>query len=292
MKLLGEYENGNYNVKIFDNGTKIRETTQDSFIATFPESIDINITDKCDNNCPFCYAGATIDGKHGDILNVNFINTLKPFTEIAINGNDLSHPDLITFLEKIKRQKVITNMTVNQTHFEKYYGLIFLLIKEKLIKGLGVSLNNPTKEFIKLISVMPNTVIHVVNGIVTLEQLQKLYDKNLKILILGYKKISRGKDYYLIEQTKVKYNQMILYKTIKDIIPYFQVISFDNLALKQLNVKRLMSKKQWNEFYMGNDGDFTMYIDIPKNYFAKSSVCDIQYDLLEDIQEMFNIIRG
>ena len=32
MKLLGEYENGNYNVKIYDDGTKIRETDESKLI--------------------------------------------------------------------------------------------------------------------------------------------------------------------------------------------------------------------------------------------------------------------
>lgn len=155
MKLLGEYINGNYTVKIFSDGTKIRKTKGDDFIPAFPESMDINITDRCDNNCPFCYAGATPDGKHGDILNAKFIDTLRPFTEVALNGNDLSHPDLIEFLEKLKEKQIIASMTVNQVHFERYYGLISLLIKSDLIKGLGVSLNNSTDNFVKLVSEFP-----------------------------------------------------------------------------------------------------------------------------------------
>ena len=106
MKLLGKYINGNYSVKIFSDGTKIRETEGDSFIPDFPESMDISITDRCDNNCAFCYAGATANGKHGDILGSKFIDTLRPFTEVALNGNDLSHPDLIEFLRKLKDKQI------------------------------------------------------------------------------------------------------------------------------------------------------------------------------------------
>ena len=45
MKLLGKYNNGNYTVSLFDDGTKIRETEADFFDAEFPENIDCKITD-------------------------------------------------------------------------------------------------------------------------------------------------------------------------------------------------------------------------------------------------------
>ena len=48
--LLSKYNNGNYTVEIYDNGTKIRETKEEDFIASFPENIDIKITNYCLNN--------------------------------------------------------------------------------------------------------------------------------------------------------------------------------------------------------------------------------------------------
>ena len=38
MNLLGEYTNGNYNVHIFDDGTKIRENDLDNLKPSFPEN--------------------------------------------------------------------------------------------------------------------------------------------------------------------------------------------------------------------------------------------------------------
>ena len=102
MKLLGAYKNGNYNVTIFDNGTKIRETKEDKFVSKFPECIDIKITNYCDRNCPYCHENSSTKGKHG-ILSRNFILTLKPYTELAIGGgNPLSHPNLIPFLKLLR----------------------------------------------------------------------------------------------------------------------------------------------------------------------------------------------
>jgi len=289
MKLLGEYINGNYTVKIFNDGTKIRETEGDDFIPSFPESMDISITDRCDNNCAFCYAGATKDGKHGDIMGAKFIDTLKPFTEVALNGNDISQPDLFGFLQKLKDKNIIASMTFNQVHFMRYKNTIKALVKDDLIKGLGISLIDPSNEFIAEVKKFPNAVIHIINGITTIEQVEKLYDNDLKVLILGYKEIGRGKDYYC---ELVEYNKDIFYDEIETIIQKFKVVSFDNLALAQLELKRVMSKEQWQEFYMGNDGSFTLYVDIPKGYFARSSVSTNKYSILDNIDEMFKIIQN
>ena len=51
-----------------------------------------------------------------------------------------------------------------------------------------------------------------------------------------------------------------------------------------------MSEEKWNEFYMGDDGKFTMYIDLVKKEFARSSISEKRYSLLENIEDMFKII--
>src|SRR5574344_512752 len=100
-ELLGHYVNGNYYVDIFTDGTKIRRNNLDNLTPSFAESCDVTITEKCNGRCPFCYAGCTEDGIHGDILNKKFIETLPPYTELAINVNDLTHPDLQEFLTRL-----------------------------------------------------------------------------------------------------------------------------------------------------------------------------------------------
>ena len=166
-KVVGKYINGTYSVTLLDDGTKIRMAPGDVFVPKFAENCDVKITDKCDGGCEFCYEGCTKDGKHGDILNAKFIDTLQPYTELALNGNDLSHPDLIPFLEKLKEKKVVANMTVNQRHFGKYYDFLRDLIDRKLIFGLGVSLVKARPTFIEQIKPISNAVIHFINGIVT-----------------------------------------------------------------------------------------------------------------------------
>ena len=293
MGLLGRYKNGNFVTTILSDGTKIRETKDDEFIPAFAENMDIKLTNKCNGGCAWCHEGSSINGKHGDILNEKFIDTLHPYQEIAIGGGDAtSHPDLIPFLQKLKEKKVIANMTVNQIHFEKKHELIKKLVDEKLIYGLGVSLVNPTKHFIELIKQYPNAVIHVINGVLKPSDIKALENNNLKMLILGYKHLRRGNEYFEEEQNDIETKQQWLYENLEDIIQKFKVVSFDNLAIEQLDVKRLLTQEEWDEFYMGDDGKVTYYVDMVERKFAQSSTAPFnkRYDLLDSVDDMFEII--
>lgn len=291
VRLLGKYRNGNYNVSIFSDGTKIRRTEEDLFIPAFAESCDVKITDKCDGGCPYCYEGCTPNGKHGDILNAKFLDTLHPFTELAINGNDLSHPDLVPFLKMMKEKQVIVNITLNQKHFEQNLDFIQNLAADWLIHGLGISLVEPTSELVNKISIFKNAVVHVINGIFSQNDMEMLADHDLKLLILGYKPLKRGADYLEHNSLAIVEKSMWLYENIDEIIKRFKAVSFDNLAIKQLDVKRIMSEEEWEEFYMGDDGSATFYIDLVENTFSKSSLCVDRYPILDSVDEMFEIIR-
>lgn len=288
------YKNGNYIVKInIENGTKIRETEENEFIPSFAENCDVKITDKCDGGCPFCYEGCTPNGRHGDILNYKFLNTLHPYTELAINGNDLSHPDLVQFMYKMKEKRIILNMTVNQIHFERHFDTIKEWINEGLIYGLGVSLKEPTDEFIRMITQFPNAVIHVINGVVSVRDLSYLAGHNLKILILGYKNLRRGVNYYeendeTVNAFQEDLNRYLFPEIIKN--GWFKVVSFDNLAIKQLHVQENMPEDQWEEFYMGDDGNYTFYIDMVDSTFGKNSLATERYSIMDSIDEMFQKI--
>ena len=293
MKLLGIYKNGNFTTKIFSDGTKVRETEDDEFNAAFAENMDIKISNYCDMGCKFCHEGSTRNGKHGDILNEKFIDTLHPYQEVALGGGDAtSHPDLIPFLQKLKDKKVIVNMTVNQKHFEQKQDLIKKLVDEKLIYGIGVSLVNPTDEFISLVKQYPNAVVHVINGVLRPSDVETLADNDLKMLILGYKHLRRGNEWYSEDHENIVTKQTWLKNNLADIISHFKVVSFDNLAIEQLNVQRLMSKEEWDEFYMGDDGTMTYYIDMVERKFARSSTADFdkRYDLMDSVDDMFRKI--
>ena len=294
MKILGSYKNNDYTCTMFSDGTKIRWNDKDSFNPIKPESIDLKITNQCDMACRFCHENSTPDGKHGDILNLPFIDTMFPYSEVAIGGgNVLTHPDLVPFLECLKERKIIASMTVNQVHFMSNIDFIKSLVDKKLIYGLGISLTAASDSFINAVKQFSNAVIHVINGIVRKDELEALAHNNLKILVLGYKEFRRGKDWYAYDGKSIDNLKSQFYNILPEIVNdgWFKCISFDNLAIKQLEPKRLMSEEDYKEFYMGDDGSFTMYVDAVNRQFAKSSVSTERYDLMDDIADMFKVVK-
>ena len=295
------YRNGNYLVMLDpDSGTKIRYNSGDKFVPEFPESMDICISKKCKVGCKFCHEQCTPNGKHADLMNLKFIDNLHPYTELALNGNDPLHPDLVPFLEKCKELKLVPSLTVNHYTFNKNIEFLKFLCDKKLIYGLGVSIDgiyDDSKEnvdnMISQFKMFPNLVLHVINGIISVEDLELLKGNDLKVLILGYKQFGRGVDFFGHNGLGVLCGQNDLYNKLPEIVDdeWFEVVSFDNLAIEQLDPKRLMSDEEWKKFYMGEDGNFTFYIDAVNKQFAKCSTSTKRYDLMDDVKTMFNVIR-
>lgn len=298
MNIIGEYRNGNYSVTLLSDGTKIRHNDLDYFEPEYPESIDLKITNKCYGNgngiCSFCHECSSPDGKRGDILNLPFLDTMPPYTEISIGGgNPLLHPDLVKFLKELRKRKLIANITVNQWTFMQSVTYLKNLTDAELIRGLGVSLTKPSDDFIKQINKFPNGVIHVINGVVSQEHIQKLANKGLKILILGYKEFGRGNEFYEGSKAEIDVLKYEFYKALPEIVEenWFECVSFDNLAIKQLDPKRLMSEDEWSRMYMGDDGQFTMYIDAVNREYAASSTSTERFPITDNIKDMFAHVK-
>ncbi len=290
--ILTTYTNGNYHVTLLNDGTKIRYNRLDNLTPAFAESIDCNITERCDGGCGYCYLGCNEDGKHAD-LNQSFFDTLHRGQELALNGNDLSHPQLKKFLIRMKNQGVICNLTVNQIHLIRCIDKIRELVNEELIYGLGVSLvNSADSRLYYYLKEFPNAVLHTIDGLLSSENIYNLSDKNIKLLILGYKVLGRGDDYYNKHHDEIENNIEWLKNNIMYLKNAFNVISFDNLAIEHLDLKNQVAEDIWKYSYMGDEGSYTFYIDAVNKKFALSSLSPIQYDLRDNVDEMFNYIRG
>lgn len=291
-KILGAYKNGNYHVVMFSDGTKIRANKLDNLTPAFPESIDMKICNRCDRGCPQCHECSTPDGALAN-LNAQFLDTLKPYTELAIGGgNPLAHHDLIPFLKRMKAQKVICNMTVHLDHFLGSYGVLKALTNEELIHGLGVSVDRALRPHeVEAIKEFPNTVVHLIAGIASKAVIESLANNDLKILILGYKTYGRGMNYEAVHNNDILLKLALMEAELPKMADKFKVISFDNLAIKQLNVKGIVGAAQWEKTYMGNDGQYTMYVDLVKNQYAISSTSERHPIVHDNIEDMFKSVR-
>ena len=211
------------------------------------------------------------------------------FVGFVQNGNLHSR----AFLKKCKKLQLIPSMTVNQVHFMKNKGFLKDLVEQGLIYGLGVSLVRVTNDFIDALKEFPNAVLHVINGMVNPLELEALSGEGLKILILGYKQFRRGEKLYQEQGEQIEETKSWLYEKLPQIINegWFEVVSFDNLAIKQLDAQRLMSNEDWEQFYMGDDGSATLFVDMVNREFAKSSTSTERYPLEDDIVTMFEKVR-
>lgn len=293
-KLIGQYRQGNSIVKLYENGTKVKETNDDEFSeATRPETMDVCISEFCEKGCEFCYANCTPNGKFADFSKYKrFLDSLPYLTEIAININSTPNPDLPDFLKRLKDKDVIVNATVNQKYFMENYNILRGMSAVDYIHGLGISLTNPNEEgFIEKVQKFPNAIIHVINGIITPEQIKTLSDKGLKLLILGYKQVGRGIDWYSKEAQIIKRRQEWLDRNLPLVVKHFEVVSFDNLAVEQLDTKRLVTEEEWDSRFLGADGTISFYVNLVQGYFAKNSLSDIHYEIgNKTVDECFKII--
>lgn len=287
------YSNGNYNVFInLLDGTKIRLNNEDKLVPEFAESIDLNITNKCNIGCPYCYQGCTKDGRHADLQTWDaFIDSLPKYTELAINGNDLDHPLLEGFLMELRKKEVIANITVHQDVFTDpvLAGKLDTWFRLRLINGVGVSVNKPTENLIRIIDFLKiNTlVLHVIAGVFDERQHNMLRGNNLKLLILGYKDMNRGYAYRINKKNCVTDNIAWLRNNIGNMINDYAAIGFDTLAVEQLGLNKE------SKYYMGDDGEYTFFVDLVSGEYAKSSTSIDRKKMMPGMtaQEMFQNIR-
>ena len=287
MEKLVSYDNGNVHIDLYNDGTLIRTFDETKpIIVDHPSSMDVKITNYCEpteNNpiCAYCHEKSNTKGAHGDINKLlDVISALPAGVELALGGgNPLSHPDLLYLLKTLKTCGYISNITINQKHINKYQDLIYKIITEELVHGIGISYSSVDylADIKPLLKISDNVVFHVIMGVNTVEDIETLYkfcqenNKECKVLVLGYKHYGMGINYYLKDKT-VEDNKDQWYIRLAS---YFKknrlTLSFDNLAIEQLKLKRYFTEDAWNTFYMGSDGVWTMYIDAVNQEYAKSS---------------------
>lgn len=274
-----QFKNGNGICEINKkDGTQITTVlTDEEFKAEFPLNCDMSISERCNMGCKFCYLECTPNGKEANIKKFiedknSFLYTLHPGTELAINGNEPLHEDLAELLFFCHSRDILANLTVNETTLLKNRFIIEMWLDQGLIHGIGVSPSMYSDIMIEWCKNHSTSVIHTIAGITTSEQYEQLKDQGLKILILGYKEFGRGVDYNLFSGDMVIKNIDWLKENILNLTEHFEVTSFDNLAIEQLDIKNKLDEKTWSSFYRGDEGSHTMYIDLVNETFAKNSI--------------------
>ena len=132
----------------------------------------------------------------------------------------------------------------------------------------------------------------------SVDNLIRLSNKGYNLLILGYKTHGRGVKFAALDKDdhdKIQYNIKNLSVNLSYFLrtERFKTVSFDNLALKQLHVEDNLDEWTWNEVFMGEDGEFTYFVDLVNMKFAKNSTSNRLFDIDgKDSKQMFDIIRS
>ena len=285
------YRNGNTLVAICADGTKFRYTPDyESPTPNYPESTDLKITEYCEEGCPMCHENAGIKGRHAD-LNHPLLDSIPSYTELAIGGgNPMAHPDLYGFLQKMREHRVICNLTVHYNEFMKSFNTLLGWQKDGLIHGVGVSVNHQLADIYTL-EVFPHLVVHTIAGVTDEETYRSIAERDLKILILGYKDRGRGIQYHK-QNKNVERKIRWLADHILSFPDYFRSISFDDLAIRQLDIRKKITETAWNHLYMGRDGQYSMYVNLVRGEYAASSVSERKAIFSDDIRDLFASLKN
>ena len=292
--LLGTYVNGNTIVAMYDDGTKVRYTKDgESPAPEYPESMDLKITNCCDLGCPMCAEQSSPDGSHAP-LDIPLIKSIHPHTELAIGGgNPLSHPQLSAFLHYMDFRNVICNLTVNAVHFMDNIARLKELCDRKLIHGLGISVPTAVPDgLIPALTDFPNAVVHTIAGVTPWAVYEALADHDLNLLILGFKAKGNGWSYFNNDALRVVQSACDLRHNLLNLRHRFKAVAFDNLAVTQLALRDLLSPDEFDELYMGDDGEFTMYIDLVTGRYGKSSTHELTKIDADTVSELFQKLKA
>ena len=300
-KMLAHYKNGNAEVVLFEDGTRIIQSDDDKLNLERPLNIDCKLSNKCSVGCAQCHEDSVPNGDYAELSDLQFFRTMQEGAEIAVAGGSLTeYPYMRQALELAHECKLITNCTFHCSEVMNKFNKIKALQDEGLIYGIGVSVSVVpqliNKKLCDKINQLDNVVLQVINGLFTQEHLDRIvkYVKNPKILILGYKDVRRGKMYHKAENKEIVRNQNWLFKNLESMQKNKRIkcISFDNLAIEQLQPQRLIYQDKWDELFQGEDGTSTMYVDAVKKEFVVSSACMNRHPMTDDIKDMFEVVKG
>lgn len=293
-QVLSKHVNGNALVTIWEDGTRtivIDGESTDMRLAT-PLNVDVRISTTCsfgsDENgvpssvCSFCHESASQRGANANLeATASVLCELPRGTEIALGLNHWGNDGLFPFLSTLRDHGLIVNVTVNSHHLARDWYNLRSAIKADLVKGIGVSYRPDMSKACwsalnDLLCATPNVVLHVIAGIDSVDPILALDHFGVnKILVLGEKHVGFNANKVIPIRDSAEpapVNRSTTYEWVTrlhEVLAKFDIVSFDNLAVEQINVRRFFKDKaQWKTFYQG---EHSVYIDAVAQIIKRSS---------------------
>lgn len=278
------YDNGSWVVFTSDgdNPQKIRWSfnpeAKDVQKSSFPELVDIKISDYCPYGCAYCYQGSTKQGKHASLEDIERIATelsIMGCFEVALGGGEPTlHPDFKEILELFYNKGIVANFTTrNVTSLLAEDSVL----KEPFFKGhvaISVETGVGAESIMKKVREahgwdgMKRIVFHYVMGSTPLEEMAKII-RTGKTTLLGYKTTGFGSNFKPHDYSNWRNVLDDLLKSEHRV----HEIGIDTALAVQSDMSGIPP-----HLYYTEEGRFSFYIDAVKNTFAPSSFCPPEKD--------------
>jgi len=279
--------------------------------STYPELIDIKITDFCTKRCNYCYQDSNLSGLHAKIDYGIYmaLKDMKVF-EVALGGGEpTDHPEIVSILNNFRQCGIVPNFST-----KKLDWLNNPKVSHDILRNVG-SFAYSTQDIdeLKLFSSMCEfhnlsgrysikPTVHYTMGIAPewsfksfLETANKL---NVHVVLLGFKSVGRGQSF----RSGFRYTP---YEYWLDVVQELK----DSYRLPRLSIDTALAS-EYSEglqrmgvdqiMYHTEEGKFSMYIDLVNQKMGPSSFCSedelldlkVEYpvsNMVDQISEAFNL---
>ena len=281
----GIVKNGNYWIGYGWDG-KIRfKTEKGDCVPSYPELVDLRITNKCQHGCPFCFMDSSMKEKEADFFKLKaIINQLSSNeydrydrrVEFSVGGgNILLYPHLEELFKYMKERGHIINTTINAKDCKEILSNEkYLKLFKNYVTAIGVSVTDE-----KDIDILGDfkfsfnrdgykqITIHLIPELLGVEKTMELIQKIEKqyeyfnFLFLGYKTNGRGKT----QEYKTFTNDELTKLFGEDLL-----VSIDTTFAN--TYKDWLEKNfETDKTITLNEGEYSMYIDAVEEKAYKSS---------------------
>jgi len=241
--------------------------------ASYPELVDLKITNCCFKNCIYCYQGSTSNGLHAkksDFYSIlSALGDMGVF-EVAIGGGEPTiHPNFDYIISSCRYHNIVPNFTTanldwicnpnNKGIMDEVGAIAYTVNKYEDIENLSSIIDKYgyTRNKFTL-----QVIVELTEGLFTI--LQKAYEHHFRVTLLGFKGTGRAKD--------IIPNKIDWIKSIQTLIKERDcpVIAIDTVLAKEYE-KELKKIKIPSHLYETKDGTFSMYIDMVEKKCGPSS---------------------
>lgn len=280
------------------NKIRITENNGDYTKSTYPELVDVKITNYCPFGCEFCYQASTKEGSHASFEDIERVAQMlgeMGVFEVAIGGGEPTmHPRFLDILKLFQSKGIAPNFTTFSKHWLKDEKLVKFLSTE-WVGSVGVSVHS-VKDIDKADAMLSDwrtgkkgvfnrvslwdrdytrstlVVQHVVGSVPmdeTIKIVKECAEREIHLLLLGYKDVGFGTAY---QKHNTDGFETVL-KLALESKHWDMMLSVDTAILQNFPDLPKVFNNIDERLYTAEEGKFSCYIDAVEETMGPSSYC-------------------